>query len=59
MLMMAIFTTSIWQKRKERCDAAFNPVLKLQQDIKGKGYPEPVIVAGGSPTFTIHAKREM
>jgi D-serine deaminase-like pyridoxal phosphate-dependent protein len=46
------------KKRKERCDAAFNPVLKLQQDIKGKGYPEPVIVAGGSPTFTIHAKRE-
>ncbi len=45
------------KKRTERCDAGFGPVLKLQQDLKGKGYPEPVIVAGGSPTFIIHAKR--
>lgn len=44
-------------ERRDRCEAAFKPVLKLQQDIKGRGYPEPVIVAGGSPTFTIHAKR--
>ncbi|WP_295716927.1 D-TA family PLP-dependent enzyme [Mucilaginibacter sp.] len=45
-------------ERKKRCDAAFEPVLKLQRDIKTKGYPEPIIVAGGSPTFTIHAKRD-
>jgi len=44
-------------RRKERCDAGFTPVLKLQQDLKAKDYPEPVIIAGGSPTFTIHSKR--
>ncbi|PWK77395.1 D-serine deaminase-like pyridoxal phosphate-dependent protein [Mucilaginibacter oryzae] len=45
------------QKRAERCNFAFDPVFKLQQDLKQKGYPEPVVVAGGSPTFPIHAKR--
>jgi D-serine deaminase-like pyridoxal phosphate-dependent protein len=43
--------------RTERCNASFAPVLKLQQDLKQKGYSEPIIVAGGSPTFPIHAKR--
>ncbi|SEO96313.1 D-serine deaminase, pyridoxal phosphate-dependent [Mucilaginibacter gossypiicola] len=46
------------QKRADRCNFGFDPVLKLQQTIKSKGYPEPVIVAGGSPTFPIHAKRK-
>jgi D-serine deaminase-like pyridoxal phosphate-dependent protein len=45
-------------KRTERCEASFKPVLELQQGLKQKGYPEPVIVAGGSPTFPIHSKRE-
>ncbi|WP_183559265.1 D-TA family PLP-dependent enzyme [Mucilaginibacter sp. SP1R1] len=44
--------------RTERCNASFEPVFKLQQSLKQKGYPEPVIIAGGSPTFPIHAKRE-
>jgi D-serine deaminase-like pyridoxal phosphate-dependent protein len=43
--------------RTKQCDEAFEPVKNLQQDIKQKGYPEPVIIAGGSPTFPIHAKR--
>ena len=44
--------------RTKKCDDAFEPLKKLQQDIKQQGYPQPVIVAGGSPTFPIHAKRE-
>jgi D-serine deaminase-like pyridoxal phosphate-dependent protein len=44
--------------RTERCNAGFEPVLKLQQDLKQRGYPEPIIVAGGSPTFPIHSKRK-
>ncbi len=43
--------------RTKKCNEAFEPVKQLQQDIKQKGYSEPVIVAGGSPTFPIHAKR--
>ena len=44
--------------RTEKCSEAFEPVSKLQADLKHLGYHEPVIVAGGSPTFPIHAKRK-
>lgn len=44
--------------RIEKCDACFEPVIKLQADLKHSGYQEPVIIAGGSPTFPIHAKRK-
>lgn len=43
--------------RVQKCETAFAPVKKLQQDIKQKGYPGPVIIAGGSPTFPMHADR--
>jgi D-serine deaminase-like pyridoxal phosphate-dependent protein len=45
--------------RTKRCNESFEPVKKLQQSIKEKGYPEPIIVAGGSPTFPIHAERKV
>jgi D-serine deaminase-like pyridoxal phosphate-dependent protein len=45
--------------RTERCNACFESVSKLQSDLKQIGYPEPVIIAGGSPTFPIHAKRKV
>jgi D-serine deaminase-like pyridoxal phosphate-dependent protein len=44
--------------RTQKCNEAFEPVSKLQHDIMKKGYPELVIIAGGSPTFPIHAKRK-
>jgi D-serine deaminase-like pyridoxal phosphate-dependent protein len=46
-----------FQARVKRCDECYEPVAKLQAELKEIGYPEPVIVAGGSPTFPIHAKR--
>ncbi|MCC6282785.1 MAG: D-TA family PLP-dependent enzyme [Saprospiraceae bacterium] len=46
------------QARKTACDAAFLPVQTLQQTLVKAGYPEPVIIAGGSPTFSIHAARK-
>jgi D-serine deaminase-like pyridoxal phosphate-dependent protein len=45
--------------RTKKCDESFEPVKKLQQDILQKGYAEPIIIAGGSPTFPIHAKRKV
>ncbi|WP_426667104.1 D-TA family PLP-dependent enzyme [Mucilaginibacter sp. McL0603] len=45
--------------RTKRCNESFEPVKKLQQSIKEKGYPEPIIIAGGSPTFPIHLKRKV
>lgn len=44
--------------RKEKCDEAFIPVNLLKNAIMEEGFTEPVIIAGGSPTFPIHAKRE-
>lgn len=44
--------------RTQKCNEAFEPVIRLQQDIQKRGYPKLVIIAGGSPTFPIHAQRE-
>jgi D-serine deaminase-like pyridoxal phosphate-dependent protein len=44
--------------RKENCDKGFMPADKLAERLR-KSNPDPVqIVAGGSPTFSIHAMRE-
>lgn len=43
--------------RTKECNKSFEPVSKLQSDLVKKGFNSPVIVAGGSPTFSIHAKR--
>jgi len=43
--------------RQKRADEAFFKAEQLQKIIGEKGYPVPVIIAGGSPTFPIHAAR--
>ncbi len=45
-------------ERKKNCDAAFALTLGLAKEIENKGMSKPVIIAGGSPTFSIHSKRE-
>jgi len=45
------------ETRTQKCNEAFWQVLQLQEDIMQSGYPEPVIIVGGSPTFPVHAKR--
>jgi D-serine deaminase-like pyridoxal phosphate-dependent protein len=44
-------------KREHICEAAFGPVEKLRAAIQELGYAFPLLVAGGSPTFSVHAKR--
>ena len=46
------------EQRTIECDAAFEPVLQMQNILLNDGLTKPVIVAGGSPTFPIHAKRK-
>jgi len=43
--------------RKEKSDQAFAPVILLAQEITASGLPKPHIIAGGSPTFPVHALR--
>lgn len=45
-------------KRKQSCDFAFDKVLKLKSAIEGLGIIVNTIVAGGSPSFPVHAERE-
>ncbi len=41
--------------RRERCDAAFAPVHQFRCRLQGEGIVVKELVAGGSPTFGIHA----
>ena len=43
-------------QRTIECDIAFEPVLQMQQILSDEGFPEPTIIAGGTPTFPIHIK---
>jgi D-threonine aldolase len=43
--------------KKQECDAAFHKVDILKDIIVKSGYPEPIIIAGGSPSFSVHSKR--
>ncbi|HEX2309611.1 MAG TPA: alanine racemase, partial [Vicinamibacterales bacterium] len=43
--------------RAAASDAAFAPVAQLAERLQAAGLPVPRIVAGGTPTFPIHARR--
>lgn len=43
--------------RTAACDAAFAPVAAFRDRLRADGLPVPRVVAGGSPTFAIHAQR--
>ena len=45
-------------ERTAACDRAFAPVRDLQAALGEEGIEPPAIVAGGSPTFPIHAARK-
>jgi len=42
--------------RRERCAAAFAPVLIFKKTLENEGVVVGELVAGGSPTFAIHAE---
>jgi len=44
-------------KRTALCEAAFAPVAAFRRKLMDAGLQVPHIVAGGSPTFPIHAQR--
>ena len=47
-----------YEQRTIECNKAFEAVIKLQDELQQHGFDKPVIIAGGSPSFSIHAKRE-
>ncbi|MEN3941645.1 D-TA family PLP-dependent enzyme [Prosthecobacter sp. SYSU 5D2] len=43
------------ETRRARCETAYAPVLEFRQRLKGEGVIVQELVAGGSPTFGVHA----
>ncbi len=43
--------------RRQRCEEAFEPVLAFRKELQGEGLLVEELVAGGSPTFGIHAQK--
>ena len=50
--------TADFAERTVECDKAFASVEQLRDKIIEKNLPAPLIIAGGSPTFPIHARRK-
>jgi D-threonine aldolase len=46
-----------FQERQEKCNEAFQKVEALSAKILRGGMPQPKIIAGGTPTYSIHCKR--
>lgn len=44
------------ETRRQRCDEAFAPILEFKKELQGEGLIVRELVAGGSPTFGIHAE---
>ena len=47
-----------FNQRKQNADKAFNEVIKLADEIESSANKKLNIVAGGSPTFPVHAQRQ-
>jgi D-serine deaminase-like pyridoxal phosphate-dependent protein len=45
------------KERTAVCDAAFAPAQGLRRELEQLGLPVPRVIAGGTPTFAIHARR--
>lgn len=41
--------------RKSKVEEAFVPINNIVEKIIAAGFPKPQIIAGGTPTFTVHA----
>lgn len=45
-------------QRQADSDQAFKAVIALRETLEQEGYPVPVVIAGGSPSFPTHLHRE-
>lgn len=49
------FHDKAFAERKELAERALQPVMKAKDNIQSAGSQAPEIIAGGTPTFTVHA----
>jgi D-serine deaminase-like pyridoxal phosphate-dependent protein len=50
-----LHTTDL-ELRRQQCAEAFAPVNQFREQLVKAGLPVPLVVAGGTPTFPIHAR---
>jgi D-serine deaminase-like pyridoxal phosphate-dependent protein len=48
-----------FEERQAAALRGLEPVLALRQAVEKKGLPVPVVVAGGTPTFTVYARLDL
>ncbi|ANH83034.1 threonine aldolase [Niabella ginsenosidivorans] len=46
-----------YEIRKQQSDAVFDQVTKIKDAIMNAGSVKPALIIGGSPTFSVHARR--
>ncbi|MDB6118151.1 MAG: D-serine deaminase, pyridoxal phosphate-dependent [Verrucomicrobiaceae bacterium] len=46
------------ETRRANCEASYAPILAFRKELEGEGLIVKEFVAGGSPTFAIHAQHE-
>ena len=49
---------SEFELRKQKCNEGFKMAEELKEKLIKDGFPVPNIIAGGSPTFSVHAERK-
>ncbi len=47
-----------YSEKKKACDMAFSKVEDMAKKIVSNGLSYPIIIAGGSPAYSVHCKRE-
>jgi len=45
-----------FEQRSKECYEVFKLVEDIQKELIDKGFPKPIIIAGGTPTFPVYAK---
>jgi D-serine deaminase-like pyridoxal phosphate-dependent protein len=48
-----------YEERKRKCDLAFSEVEELKRNLETSSNVNLIIVAGGTPTYSIHSKRKL
>lgn len=46
-----------FEVRKQKCNEAFKNVEILRDKMIKEGYPKPIVIVGGSPSFSVHASK--
>ncbi|MGC3970177.1 MAG: D-TA family PLP-dependent enzyme [Pirellulales bacterium] len=47
-----------FEQRTKECNEGFAPVEKMRGELEKEGLPVPAVIAGGSPSFPVHARRK-